>query len=99
MSISLPSEYGWVIAAGAFSGIVLTITSSLAGAKRKQLGVEYPNLYASDITAKSDPKALEFNCAQRGALNPHESLGASLFGLVMNCFFFFFFFLFCFFDL
>jgi glutathione S-transferase len=81
MSITLPENYSYVIAAGAFCGVVLTVTGGLAASKREALGVEYPNLYASDITAKTDPKAFEFNCAQRGALNPHESYATALFGL------------------
>jgi glutathione S-transferase len=83
-SVVLPEGYGYVIAAGAFCGIALTITGALAGQQRKRLGVEYPNLYASDLTAKQDKKAYEFNCAQRGAMNPHESYATALFGLAFG---------------
>jgi hypothetical protein len=57
-SFPLPSasDYGLVVAAGAFSGLALVITISLAGAKRKEAGVKLPNLYASDKTAAEDPK-------------------------------------------
>jgi hypothetical protein len=57
-SFPLPSasDYGLVVAAGAFSGLALVITASLAGAKRKEAGVKLPNLYASDKTAAEDPK-------------------------------------------
>jgi hypothetical protein len=48
------------------------------------LGVEYPNLYASDVKAKEDKKAHEFNCHQRGAMNPHESYATVLFGLAFG---------------
>lgn len=80
----LPEGYGYVIAAGAFTGVALYITSSLAQAQRSKLGVEYPNLYASDVTAKQDKRAYEFNCHQRGALNPHESHPITLFGLAFG---------------
>ena len=64
---TLPEHYGWVIASGAFCGVALTITGTLAGLKRKSNGVKYPNLYASDITAEKDPKAAAFNCARNFA--------------------------------
>ena len=80
-TITLPTDFGLVIGAGGFMGLALLVTSNLAASKRKSAGVEYPNLYASDVTAKADPKAYLFNCAQRGALNPHETYATSLFGL------------------
>ena len=36
------------------------------------------------LLAKEDRKAHEFNCYQRGALNPHESYAATLFGLAFG---------------
>ena len=79
--MEIPADYGYVILSGGFMGVALTITATLAGLKRKELGVEYPNVYASDVRAKEDPKALAFNCAQRGAQNPVESYPHALFGL------------------
>lgn len=37
---------------------------------------------ASDIRGEQDQKAFLFNCAQRGAHNPHESYTIALAGLV-----------------
>ena len=75
----------WTVGLLAFlCGIALAITNNLVGGKRKALGVELPNVYASDITAKQDPKALAFNCAQRGAMNPHETYATALFGIVFG---------------
>ena len=82
MEIQVPDGYGWVLAAGAFTGIALTITNTLAGLKRKESGVKYPNLYASDVTAEQNPQAFRFNCAQRGAQNPGESHVAAVVGIV-----------------
>ena len=54
-SVVLPEGYGYVIAAGAFCGLALTVTGAIAGNQRKRLGVEYPNLYASDIRGARNP--------------------------------------------
>merc|ERR1711916_67516 len=83
-SITIPEDYSLVLAAGAFTGLSLLITTTLAGLKRKEAGVKFPNLYASDKTCEEDPKARAFNCAQRGAMNPHESHTAILFGLIVG---------------
>jgi hypothetical protein len=55
-SVVLPEGYGYVIAAGAFCGIALTITGALAGNQRKRLGVEYPNLckWTKKLSVSSD---------------------------------------------
>ena len=83
-SIVLPANYGWVVASGGFIGVAISITSFLAAGHRKAAGVVYPNEYASDITAEKNPKALAFNCAQRGANNPRESLMVAVFGLLLG---------------
>ncbi|OJJ85025.1 MAPEG family protein [Aspergillus glaucus CBS 516.65] len=64
--ISVPDSYGSVIAValGAipFLGFVhgLIVTSS-----RKEANVPYPHSYATIEQCKSNPKAEQFNCAQR----------------------------------
>lgn len=60
-------------------GLSLLITSMAAGGKRKALGVKFPNQYASDVTAEKDEKAMKFNYAQRGAMNPHVSPNITFF--------------------
>lgn len=64
MMDSLPTHYGYVVLSATFTGLALQITTTLAGLKRAGSGVAYPNLYASDITAAKEPKALDFNNAQ-----------------------------------
>ncbi|ORX33595.1 hypothetical protein BD324DRAFT_639454 [Kockovaella imperatae] len=46
----------------------------LVSAARKEAGVHYPNLYATDAEAKADKKKLVYNCTQRAHANTLENV-------------------------
>ncbi|KAL1898953.1 hypothetical protein Cpir12675_001706 [Ceratocystis pirilliformis] len=78
----IPREFGYVLSVAATSFFLNTALSFQVSAYRKAAGIKYPIAYANDELAAKDPKAFQFNCAQRAHLNYCEAhtswLGALL---------------------
>ncbi|KAF2638532.1 membrane-associated proteins in eicosanoid and glutathione metabolism [Massarina eburnea CBS 473.64] len=78
VSIELPAEYGYVLAATVSTFFVGTWLGMRVGMYRKQAKIPYPYEYASyeqiQTAEPSHAKAMhEFNCAQRGHQNFNEN--------------------------
>eukprot|EP01116_Phalansterium_solitarium_P004913 TRINITY_DN16125_c0_g1_i1.p1 TRINITY_DN16125_c0_g1~~TRINITY_DN16125_c0_g1_i1.p1 ORF type:complete len:157 (+),score=22.37 TRINITY_DN16125_c0_g1_i1:25-471(+) len=71
-TITLPSEYGYVIAVAAASGVFLQYLGSRVFAARKKYDVKYPYMYADQASAEKDKNKFLFNCVQRGHQNALE---------------------------
>lgn len=79
--IVIPGDYAYVLA-GATSTIFVNIYHSLLTSyHRKRSGITYPIAYADNEVAAKDPKAYDFNCAQRAHANFHENLAPFLIAL------------------
>ncbi|KAL2136778.1 hypothetical protein VTI74DRAFT_1430 [Chaetomium olivicolor] len=84
MVITLPQEYGYVLAAATSTFFVNTFHSFLTSSHRKAANVKYPTTYVSTEQAEKDPKAYAFNCAQRAHANFTESLTPFLGALLVS---------------
>ncbi|KAI5812000.1 ER glutathione S transferase [Pyronema omphalodes] len=67
--LSVPAEYGYVLASIMASTFVNQYHGTLVGLERKSANIPYPNAYASHSEATSDIKKYRFNCAQRAHQN------------------------------
>ncbi|KKA28031.1 hypothetical protein TD95_005029 [Thielaviopsis punctulata] len=67
--LEVPSEFGYVLAVATSSFFLNTALGIQVGTYRKAAGIKYPTAYASEELAAKDPKAYQFNCAQRAHLN------------------------------
>ncbi|KAK1770498.1 hypothetical protein QBC33DRAFT_555976 [Phialemonium atrogriseum] len=74
MTITLPSEYGYVLLAATSTFFINTYHSVLTSIARRASGQKYPIAYASNEVADKDPKAYAFNCTQRAHANFTENL-------------------------
>ncbi|KAH6854264.1 hypothetical protein B0I37DRAFT_25328 [Chaetomium sp. MPI-CAGE-AT-0009] len=83
MSITLPSDYGYVLLAATSTAVVNIVHGFLTSRTRKAAGIKYPNAYASAEQAEKDPRAFSFNCAQRAHNNFTENLTPFLAGLLV----------------
>jgi len=72
VTVTLPSEYGYVIAVGVASTFLLFYLGGQVGSARKRLGVPLPSLYADQEVAKKDKDKELFNCYQRSHQNTLE---------------------------
>ncbi|KAK4156317.1 hypothetical protein C8A00DRAFT_12719 [Chaetomidium leptoderma] len=84
MTVTLPNEYGLVIAAATSTFFVNTLHGLLTSRHRKAAGVKYPITYATAEQADKDPKVYKFNCAQRAHANFTENLTPFLGALLVS---------------
>jgi len=82
-TIQLQQEYGYVLLAAASTFIMGTLHAVKTGSYRKSSGIGYPNAYASDEVAKSNPQAYLLNCAQRAHANFTENHTSTLAALLI----------------
>ncbi|GAB5589338.1 hypothetical protein Unana1_04238 [Umbelopsis nana] len=73
VALTVPSEYGYVVATGIASAFFMTYLSLKVGGARKAAQVPYPYLYAEKAEAEKDPKKNIFNCTQRAHQNTLEN--------------------------
>ncbi|KAJ5621272.1 hypothetical protein N7528_006055 [Penicillium herquei] len=74
VAITLPENYGAVIAVALGAIPVLGfIQGAITGSTRKAANVPYPHSYATVEQCKENPKAEQFNCAQRAHTNFMEN--------------------------
>ncbi|KAK9827409.1 hypothetical protein WJX74_000273 [Apatococcus lobatus] len=73
-SLNLAPEFGWVLGAAAFTGVVYMWQSIQVGAARRKYGVKYPKMYADG----ESKEAQNFNCIQRSHQNTSEQIGPVL---------------------
>ncbi|KAL2266326.1 hypothetical protein VTJ83DRAFT_5678 [Remersonia thermophila] len=73
-AITLPNEYGYVLAAATSTFFINSLHFFLTGSARKAAKIAYPRSYATEEEAAKDPKAFAFNCAQRAHANFTENL-------------------------
>ncbi|KAK1926236.1 hypothetical protein DB88DRAFT_155646 [Papiliotrema laurentii] len=74
MSLAIPQHYPLVGLGVAGLWAVNIWQQILVMKARKESGVAYPNLYATDAEAKADPKKHRFNCVQRANQNSLENV-------------------------
>ncbi|KAJ9130847.1 Membrane-associated proteins in eicosanoid and glutathione metabolism [Coniochaeta hoffmannii] len=74
VNITLPAEYGYVLAAATSTYFVNFYHMILTSKARKASGIKYPAAYAANEVAEKDPKAFAFNCTQRAHANFTENL-------------------------
>ncbi|KAK4113786.1 membrane-associated proteins in eicosanoid and glutathione metabolism [Canariomyces notabilis] len=74
MAITLPDEYGYVLAVATSTFFINTLHAVLTSNRRRSSGIKYPVAYATNEVAEKDPKAYAFNCAQRAHANFTENL-------------------------
>ncbi|KAJ5788194.1 hypothetical protein N7457_003184 [Penicillium paradoxum] len=74
VAITLPENYGAVIAVALGAIPVLAyIHGAITTSLRKEAKMPYPHSYASIEQCKENPKAEQFNCAQRAHANFSEN--------------------------
>jgi len=76
--LSLPADYGYVIATGIGSIFMVMWKGIKVGQARKKYKVEYPDMYSKDSKT--------FNCIQRSHQNTLENLPQFMFLLTMGGF-------------
>ncbi|KAK1835948.1 hypothetical protein QBC39DRAFT_388413 [Podospora conica] len=84
MAIIIPQEYSYVLLAATSTLFVNMYHSLLTSSKRKASGIKYPTTYASQELADKDPKAFQFNCAQRAHANFTENLTPAIIGMLVT---------------
>ncbi|KAH6890012.1 hypothetical protein B0T10DRAFT_529157 [Thelonectria olida] len=84
MLLELPDQYGFVLAAAASTFFINTLHVVLTSKARKTSGLKYPIAYASNELAEKDPKAYQFNCAQRAHSNFTENQTSFLGALLIS---------------
>jgi glutathione S-transferase len=65
INITLPAEYGYVLAAATSTYFVNFYHIILTSKARKSSGIKYPAPYAANEVADKDPKAFAFNCSMQ----------------------------------
>ncbi|CAO3587559.1 unnamed protein product [Absidia cylindrospora] len=73
MPITIPTEYGYVLAVSAASALQLVWMSVSVGGARKAAGIPYPYMYAEKSEAEKDSAKNVFNCVQRVHQNTLEN--------------------------
>ncbi|KAG2201746.1 hypothetical protein INT47_002006 [Mucor saturninus] len=73
-AITVPSEYGYVLAVAVASALYTFSLGIKVGGARRAAKVPYPYLYAEKDEAEKDPKKNVFNCTQRAHQNTLEIL-------------------------
>ncbi|KAJ3252758.1 Microsomal glutathione S-transferase 3 [Chytriomyces hyalinus] len=81
MTISVSSDYGYVILVGASAALYQFVLGGQVSSQRKPSGVLYPHMYATKAECEQDKKKLIFNCYQRAHQNYLENLPSFLFFL------------------
>ncbi|KAF9654095.1 hypothetical protein BDM02DRAFT_1924 [Thelephora ganbajun] len=71
-SITVPSQFGWVIGAIVSTAWLGAWQSLRVGAVRRAAGVAYPQAYVEKAEAEKSEAAFRFNCAQRAHANTLE---------------------------
>ncbi|GBB92044.1 hypothetical protein RclHR1_19580004 [Rhizophagus clarus] len=79
--IGLSKDYGYVVATGFASVILVTYLGFRVGKARKVAELPYPYAYATKEECEKDHKKLLFNCSQRVHQNTLEYYPAFLFTL------------------
>lgn len=81
-TLELPDQYSLVLVVATSTFFINSLHVQLTSKYRKASGLKYPIPYASNELADKDPKAYQFNCAQRAHSNFTENqtsfLGALL---------------------
>ncbi|KAF9786781.1 membrane-associated proteins in eicosanoid and glutathione metabolism [Thelephora terrestris] len=72
VSITVPAQYGFVIAAVASTAWLGLWQGWSVGRARKAAGIAYPQAYAEQAVAEKSEAAFRFNCAQRAHSNTLE---------------------------
>ncbi|KAG2173978.1 hypothetical protein INT44_000092 [Umbelopsis vinacea] len=72
VALTIPSEYGYVIATGIASSFFVTYLGFKVGGARKAAQIPYPYMYAEKSDAEKDAKKNVFNCTQRAHQNTLE---------------------------
>ncbi|KAL4879053.1 hypothetical protein BJY04DRAFT_194642 [Aspergillus karnatakaensis] len=84
VEVTIPGNYGYVIAVSLGVIPVLSfIHGNLVGTFRKPAGVPYPHTYATVEQCKSNPKAYQFNCAQRAHANFLENAPQTMLSILI----------------
>ncbi|KAI7889940.1 uncharacterized protein EV154DRAFT_512898 [Mucor mucedo] len=73
-AITVPSEYGYVLAVAVASALYTLSLAMKVGGARRAAKVPYPYMYAEKEEAEKDPKKNVFNCTQRAHQNTLEIL-------------------------
>ncbi|KAK4203231.1 hypothetical protein QBC40DRAFT_274861 [Triangularia verruculosa] len=84
ISITLPSDYSYVLLAASSTFFINTLHAVLTSKARKASGIKYPVSYAANDVAEKDRKAYLFNCAQRAHANFTENLTPFLGSLLIS---------------
>ncbi|CAG8554940.1 7289_t:CDS:2 [Paraglomus occultum] len=72
-TITISSDYGYVLLAGVASTIMTTYLGLRVGGARARAKVPYPFLYAEKAEAEQDKDKMVFNCYQRAHQNTLEN--------------------------
>ncbi|KAI1188532.1 MAPEG family protein [Nemania serpens] len=72
-TFEVPNEYGYVLAVATSTIFINTYHKNITYGARKASGIQYPTTYASQEQADRDPKAYNFNLAQRAHANFTEN--------------------------
>ncbi|KAG2178990.1 hypothetical protein INT43_001839 [Umbelopsis isabellina] len=72
VAITIASEYGYVIATGIASSLMVTYLGIKVGGARKAAQIPYPYMYAEKSESEKDHKKNVFNCTQRAHQNTLE---------------------------
>ncbi|CCF47515.1 MAPEG family protein [Colletotrichum higginsianum] len=84
LTLQVPNEYGYVLLVAASTFFINTTHVLLTSKYRKASGLVYPAPYASNEQAAKDPKAYQFNCAQRAHANFTENQPSFLGALLIS---------------
>ncbi|KAL4938565.1 hypothetical protein BDV06DRAFT_200718 [Aspergillus oleicola] len=84
VEISIPGNYGYVIAVSlGLIPFLGTAHGVVVGSFRKAAAVPYPHTYATVEQCKSNPKAYQFNCAQRAHANFLENAPQTMLSILV----------------
>ncbi|KAK1968264.1 MAPEG family protein [Colletotrichum eremochloae] len=84
LTLEVPNKYGYVLLVAASTFFINTTHVLLTSKYRKASGLVYPAPYASNEQAAKDPKAYQFNCAQRAHANFTENQPSFLGALLIS---------------
>ncbi|KAI1420487.1 membrane-associated proteins in eicosanoid and glutathione metabolism [Xylaria sp. FL1777] len=79
----VPKEYGYVLAVATSSIFINTVHKTLTSMKRKASGIPYPISYATKEEVEKNPKAYNFNLAQRAHTNFTENFAPFITALLI----------------
>ncbi|KAL4864460.1 hypothetical protein BDV12DRAFT_11164 [Aspergillus spectabilis] len=84
VEVTIPGNYGYVIAVSlGLIPVLGFVHGTLVTAIRKPSGVPYPHTYATIEQCKSNPKAHQFNCAQRAHANFLENAPQTMLSILI----------------